>query len=206
MAHKKMSYKLDNILHGELGTSFDEGIIWEKLSERLDPQTKMTHRWTLAAGLFLTILLLPSSFKNEQLSHAEIALEEVLDTSFLDQAINNEVAHEPGIQSMEMLRLQRKSYAPISEEIRPPEIKGLEKIAHHFALHVQEEHAKVDYMLDNLSLIQASLEESSVNDQRVKKKKMTVRAQLQSSTPFKGDPANQLLEISLTKGSPKEKN
>lgn len=173
MANNQLTEKLDQVSISELGFEFDEAAVWSKLEQRLDNRRALVYWWTVAACVLLATLFLPISL----LKKTEIVTDTISQT--IDSpgqenpvVINKQVEVEDLNKAKKPVwKLDKKGIEPI--QLAQVEIKSLtlEPI-----VLVSIEDNKPAFAAEDISIIQASLERSSIE----KGKSITVRAQLQS--------------------------
>ena len=199
MARSKMTEQLDNITYSELGVPFDEGLIWEKLDARLgDAPRYMPFRWMLAAAIFLGVLFLPLTVLKEDQPYGTMnALSENQNT-IVQQVDAEEVPMltntltEPSSQG--------SFYEVRSVDFRKVELK-VASIASPTFTRVEyippvEQEIRPQFAVEDISVIQASLENASINDRR-KGRTMSIRAQGQTSLVDEVDETYQAIKIKL---------
>ena len=190
MAHSKITEKLDLITHDELGIRFDEGLVWEKLDARLGNEPKVLPiRRMVAAAVFLGVLLLPLTLLKDQATldsfgtiaehpgteqlgtDGALVIEatkpinsELIAANTLDESTHQLLDIHTKKVELKMASIATPSLAPVA--FQPP----------------QEQKIKPQFAVEDISIIQASFEKASINDQRIETgTKLSISAQWNGS-------------------------
>lgn len=195
MARSKITEKLDLITHEELGIRFDEGLVWEKLDARLGEAPKVLPiRWMLAAAVFLGVLLLPltllrdearlDSFGTiaeqpgtEQPSKEQLGTDGALVIEAGEPVKSERIAvNTPEGSTYQLPRIHTKKVEIKLANIATP---TLAPVAFQPP---QEQKVKPQFAVEDISIIQASFEKASINDQRIETgTKLSISAQWNGS-------------------------
>jgi len=204
MEHNKIADRLNNINHGELGIPFDEGFLWERLSEKIAPsETQVSAKWIVAAVMFFLTLFLPLSLrKGVKVYEVEVTASST-ENSIVDPEVISTPPANPSQKSL-VLAVAPKPATLIPIGAPHVDLRSVEKLETIDLPGLEE--MKVQYALEDISVIQSSLQKATVNNQRIEKRRMSVRAQLQTSTLLEGGSLDQSINVRLLDGSQKRKN
>ena len=190
MARSKITEKLDLITHEELGIRFDEGLVWEKLDARLGEAPKVLPiRWMLAAAVFLGVLLLPLTLLRDEArldSFGTIAEQPGTEQLGTDGALVIEAGELVSSEQIAVNTPDESTYQLPRIHTKKVEIK-LANIATPTLAPVafqppQEQKVKPQFAVEDISIIQASFEKASINDQRIETgTKLSISAQWNGS-------------------------
>jgi len=190
MALKRTREILDTISYEELGIQFDEGMVWEKLESRLAPPARRVYpiQWMVAATFFLAVFFIPMTFLKENKSMNNV--EEVANLSkTLPLKEENDLTSSSEIRALEsngsgdvssepswIPTIASKKLEPVLATITIPDFEQI-NIAHN-----KSERIKPEFAVEDISVIQASLEDAPVNDLRIEKgRRIFISAQWQAS-------------------------
>jgi len=188
MALKTSKETLDTISYDQLGIQFDEGMVWERLESRLSPPTpaKYPIRWMVAAVLFLSVFFVPLTFlKESKKLGGDINVAST--SSKMDFPLKESNSLSPSkTKILENGRTKKtrlwipnvRSKGPDIDlaHIKIPEIKEV------YIIPIENKITKPQFAIGDISVIQASLQDASVNDVRIEKgRKMSISAQWQDS-------------------------
>lgn len=182
MAHSKMEEKLDGITHGDLGVPFDEGFVWEKLESRLEGQPKAIHfRWMIATAIFLGVFFIPYTI-----------LKKDVRPNTIDPIVDQIVAGEQPkmMKSAEVVISKINSTTKVEIELLEVKSKKIEMKVAGISIPTfskivvdqpSKKRIKPQFAVEDISVIQASLEDATINDQRIERgKKLSISAQWNS--------------------------
>lgn len=176
MAHNTLSEKLDHIQSEELGFPFDEEALWVNLESKLDSKVAFNRRWMIAASIFLLVFLAPLTLLKEWNADApsEMVVEEVVTIpEKVEMKAEESVVSNENIQRKHpaMPTLTRIGVKPVIASVRNDKLVALEPI--HFQ---KEQQPLQQFAVEDISIIQASLEKSKVE----KGRSVSIRAQWQT--------------------------
>lgn len=186
MAHKKLTEKLDDITYEDLGVQFDEGFVWEKLETRLGGKKKaFPVRWLVAATVFLAMVFIPFTILENQ-STTQLGVSELSKETKSRTLPNQQVAEETINSSANTLFPQSNSVQSMAVSTKSVELKeaaiSIPRFTNVEFNQPKPEKIKPQFAVEDISVIQASLEDATVNDVRIKEgRKMSIRAQWHAS-------------------------
>lgn len=200
MARSKLTEQLDNITYEDLGIQFDEGLIWEKLDARLGAEPKVVPiRWMLAAAIFIGVLLLPITILKRDSEFSKIntisdnGIEQAEKPAFIEPKETIPVEISESKPSKPQSKLMNLSSRKVEMKVAAIAIPTFSKIQMNQAI---EQNIKPQFAVEDISIIQASLENASINDRR-KARTMSIRAQGQTSPNDEVNEPYQGLKIKL---------
>lgn len=181
-----MIEKLDRITIDQLGIPFDEEAIWTRLDSRLNNKQAYDYRWFLAACFFVLVLFVPMTLLKDTVKEE------------MPITITREVPFEAPITTQEFTTT--KKIQPIAEiKFLQPRmtVVSMAQVNKGFIHQLPIEKpmniaTQPQFALEDISIIQASLKQSSIE----KGKSLTVRAQLQSFSTS-SETSNTQLKIKL---------
>ncbi|MEM0942074.1 MAG: hypothetical protein AAF600_19840 [Bacteroidota bacterium] len=202
MARKELTEKLDTITYQELGVTFDEGLIWEKLESRMGnaPEKRKWNR-LMVASLFLGVLLLPFRVlkKDSSLNYDPPVNQKIIDPTNLHLMTTADIKLEDDIQLIENTftnpgMIKTRSLELVVAKITIPQFKKTE------ISQPKAKNIKPQFVAEDISVIQASLGNAAINNQRIEKgRKRSIRARWESSTKNEVTiESNQVLKIILS--------
>ncbi|MEO1253325.1 MAG: hypothetical protein AAFY41_00380 [Bacteroidota bacterium] len=154
MEHKDLSEKLDSISHNELGISFDEGLIWEKLEKRLTPEVhSFNNKWLIAATLFLGVLFLPLTLLKKESSELVPLFSERMDVDLKPEKAMEILPSSNHVVSQNERAIPNIQFKRIAIELAPIHKSGL--VANEKIGMVAKQ--KATFAKEDVSVIQASL-------------------------------------------------
>lgn len=180
-----MIEKLDRITIDQLGIPFDEEAIWTRLDARLNNKQAYDYPWFLAACFFVLVLFFPMTLLKDTVKE-EMPITITREVP-LAPITTQEVTTTKEIQpSAEIKILQPRMTVVSLAQVN----KGF---IHQLPIEKPENIAtQPQFALEDISIIQASLKQSSIE----KGKSLTVRAQLQSFSTS-SETSNTQLKIKL---------
>ena len=181
MALSELSEKLDQLSEQELGFEFDDAAVWSKLEQKLDNKNRYAFWWVAAACLLAGFLFWPLGFFESMdaerpmvADQVEVAEEELVAVQEIpeDEPIVNGSRKEPAFMEFKIPSKKEIAHVQLAEVSRWK--LHLKPIPTQTA--IQETESPL-FAAEDISIIQASLEQSSIEKGRT----MTIRAQWQKS-------------------------
>lgn len=178
MAHNDLSEKLDQLSSQELGFEFDDAATWSRLERRLDNRKPLAIWWvaTVCLILGLAFILNSSTERSENLALTEQSTAsevEVQVPAVVQEQANRPVTVDEVSHYEEPKALKKKGIDPLHLASLPAIKLELEPVA----IQLKKEKNRSLFAAEDISTIQASLEQSKVEKGRT----MTIRAQWQKS-------------------------
>lgn len=207
MAHKTLKDRLDQLDYEDLSIPFDEGLVWERLEARLESKKKgFLIKWLIAASILLSIVSVPLIFQHAEPDQVVASSDTKMETvTTLQKADENQEKDErvDWVTSEETLKEMKRH--PIIQTLTS---KGIEvNIADvvltpnlvKMPIKKNQKESKPQFAAEDISIIQATLENATVNDRRMEKEKsLSIRAQWQTfSSDQTNIESNQPLKIKL---------
>lgn len=229
MAHNPLAEKLDRISEQDLkderlNLAYDMDGLWDRLESRLDHESGSLipswswHRMLKVACIACLLLLVPFTFFEKEYSSGKVAERPTPPEEKEDQFAtlsDGRTGKPSGADATAEAKFASSGVlSPISAlAIKKPEValavtkeSKLYAYPANFRLDTAEKQINLEFAVEDISIIQASLEQATINDRRIESRRtMSVRAHWQPSVPKSEVPVkNQTLKINLARKSKSE--
>lgn len=187
MGLEQLSEKLDHITNEDLGVPFDEGMIWDKLENKMSARRTSIYPWLVAAALALFLLSFPIVVLEKTMADPQLIVAE----SQLVPAMTLKETPATVIETKEAVPVKAALFTVQKKQVTI-QLASIEVNPKLDPISNQIEEKKLQFAAQDISIIQASLERPSIRKGRT----MTIRAQWQKSST-KSIVENQALKIKL---------
>lgn len=191
MGHKTLTEKLDQIGKEDLGIHFDQSLLWNELEAQLDQKKKpvLSLKLLMAACIALLILFLPFTLLDHMISVNDNPVQNQRVETVIPKSEND--SEQPIIEPVKKQTAQRKITVPtktdsatfneelaVVEQISEPEKETEEIESTPVKMEKEEQPKRRVFALQDISVIQASLEKPAIERERG----FAIKAQLQSDS------------------------